>query len=477
MKKKFLITTPIYYVNDKPHIGHAFTTLAADVLTRYLRIKGQKVFFLTGTDEHGAKIAQGAEKLGIEPKRFCDKNSELFKNTWKNLNINYSHFIRTTDKIHEKTVKTFLKKLQEKRAVYEKEYRGIYCTGCERFLTKKELVNGKCPNHRIKPEEVSEKNYFFKLRDYLKQVENLIKKNKLKIEPDYAKKETLGLFKQKLDDFSISRQKEKVKWGIELPFDKDQITYVWIDALLNYITGDGSKEFEKYWKDGCVIHLLAKDILKFHAIFWPAMLLAIDHKIPSKEFIHGFFTINGQKMSKTLGNIIDPNNMIKKFGIDATRYLLLSQFPFGQDGDIKEDRFIEKYNADLANGLGNLISRVLKLAIENNIKLSKSISSKEFLEKIKNTKDKYKQNIETFKLYEALREIWRLISFCDGYIEKNKPWKLVKTDKKKLKEVLSNLLYCIFEIANLIEPFLPETSEKIKKQLKSGKSKILFPRI
>jgi methionyl-tRNA synthetase len=475
MKDKILITTPIYYVNDKPHIGHAYTTLAADILTRFFRTQGKELFFLTGTDEHGVNIARAAEKAGKSPKEFCDENAEFFKNTWKNLNIKYDYFIRTTDKKHEKTVIEFLKKLKEKDAVYEKEYEGLYCAGCEKFLTEKDLVNGICPDHKTEPEKVSEKNYFFKLKDYLRQVEDLIKKDKFKIGPEYAKKETLGLLKQGLEDFSLSRQKERVKWGIELPFDKNQIVYVWVDALLNYLTGDGSDKFKDYWKNGYVIHLLAKDILKFHAIYWPAMLLAVGENLPETEFIHGFFTVNGQKMSKTLGNVIDPNDLVEKFGVDGTRYLLISQFPFGQDGDVKEEKFAEKYNSDLANGLGNLVARVLTLTTRNSIQYSGNSKDKEILKLVKETKENYEKDMEQFKLYEALEEIWKLISFCDTYIEKNKPWGL--TDKKKLEEVLSNLLYCISEIADLIAPFLPETSEKIKNQIKTGKSEILFPRL
>jgi methionyl-tRNA synthetase len=484
--EKILITTPIYYVNDKPHIGHAYTTLAADVLTRFFRLQKKETFFLTGTDEHGAKIAETAKILGISPKELCDKNSELFQQAWKNLNINYDYFIRTTDEHHEEAVKKFVDKLKEKNAIYEKEYEGLYCTGCEKFLTEKELIDGLCPDHKTKPEKVSEKNYFFKLKNYLKEIENLIKNNKLKIGPENAKKETLGLFKQRLDDFSISRQ--KVEWGIDLPFDKNQTVYVWVDALLNYLTGDGSKRFKKHWKDGTIIHLLAKDILKFHAIYWPAMLLAVGEKTPDEEFIHGFFTINGQKMSKTLGNVIDPNDLVKKFGMDATRYLLLSQFPFGQDGDVQESRFVEKYNADLANGLGNLVARVLTLATKLKIisprltrlgrESQKLKVDNDIKKRTNNARENYEKLMGEFKLYEALEEIWKLIGFCDNYMEQEKPWKNPKPEK-----IINNLLYCISEIADLIVPFLPETSEKIKNQIKgsqtskSGKTEILFPRI
>lgn len=477
---KYLITTPIYYVNDKPHAGHAYTTIAADVLTRFFKDKGKDVFFLTGTDEHGTNIARAAEKTGENPQEFCDKNSELFKKAWKNLNIQYDYFIRTTDKHHEKNVKDFLTKLKQNDAVYEKEYKGLYCSGCEKFLTEKDLIDGKCPDHKTRPEQVSEKNWFFKLEKYIKKVENLIKKDKLVLGPEYAKKETLGLFKQGLEDFSLSRQ--KVNWGIGLPFDKNQTVYVWTDALLNYISGDGSEKFKTYWEDGCVIHLLAKDILKFHAIYWPAMLLAVNHKIPDKEFIHGFFTINGQKMSKTIGNVIDPNNMVEKFGADAARYLLLSQFPFGQDGDIKEDKFIEKYNSDLANGLGNLVARVLTLTTKFKVKSQKLKVNDDIKKQTDNTKENYKKLMEEFRLYEALEEIWKFISFCDSYIEKEKPWQLLKNHESRIKnheleKILKNLLYCVNEISDLITPFLPNTSEKIKEQLKTGRSESLFPRI
>ena len=486
--EKILITTPIYYVNDKPHIGHAYTTLAADILTRFFRAQKKDVFFLTGTDEHGTKIAAAAESTGKSPQEICDENSQSFKLAWEKLGIRYDHFIRTTDKIHEKTVIDFLNELKEKNAVYEKEYEGLYCVACEKFLTEKDLVNGLCPDHKTEPKKISEKNYFFKLNDYLREVEELIKNGKLSIGPDNAKKEVIGLLKQGLEDFSISRQKDRVKWGIDLPFDKSQTVYVWVDALLNYYTGDGGKEFKKYWDEGQVIHLLAKDILKFHAIFWPALLLATDKKLPTKEFIHGFFTINGQKISKTLGNIIDPVEIVNKFGTDATRYILLSQFPFGQDGDVKEEKFVEKYNSDLANGLGNLLARILTLVTKYKIQNTNYKVDQDTKKEVEKVKNNYIEDMLNFRLYEALEEIWKLISFCDEYIEKNKPWELLKSQKSKVKSqkletVLENLLYCISEISDLIAPFLPGTSERIKKQIKgsmtskTGKSEILFPRL
>jgi len=457
--RKILITTPIYYVNDKPHIGHAYTTLAADVLTRFFRAHGKEVFFLTGTDEHGAKIAEVAEKVGKTPKEICDENSEYFKKAWQNLEIKYDYFIRTTDKRHEEAVKKFVEKLKEKNAIYEKEYEGLYCIGCEKFLTEKDLINGLCPDHKRKPETISEKNYFFKLD--LKAVKELIKTKKLKISPARAESETLGLLNQGLDDFSISRQKERVKWGIDLPFDKNQIIYVWVDALLNYISaigyGDNEKEFKKWWVDARIIHLLAKDILKFHAVYWPAMLLSVGIKNPDEEFIHGFFTINGQKMSKTLGNFIDPNDLVKKFGAEVTRYLLLSQFPLSQDGDVKEEKFAEKYNSDLAQGIGNLVSRVLALGEQYGKQIMVQCSNRDLITKSWND---YKKQMEEFRFNDALATIWNLISYCDKYISDTKPWGKID-DEKEFQKILGELIYILGNISLMLSPVMPKISTKI----------------
>ncbi len=457
--RRILITTPIYYVNDKPHIGHAYTTLVADVLTRFFRMQGKEVFFLTGTDEHGAKITEVAEKAGKTPKEICDENSEDFKKAWQNLEIKYDYFIRTTDKRHEEAVKKFLEKLKEKNAIYEKEYVGLYCVGCEKFLTEKDLVDGLCPDHKRKPETISEKNYFFKLN--LKAVGELIKTKKLKILPCRAESEVLGLLNQKLDDFSISRQKERVKWGIDLPFDKNQTTYVWVDALLNYISAvgynDNEEEFKKWWVDARVIHLLAKDILKFHAVYWPAMLLSVEIKTPDEEFVHGFFTINGQKMSKTLGNFIDPNDLVKKFGAEVTRYLLLSQFPLSQDGDVKEEKFAEKYNSDLAQGIGNLVSRVLALGEQYGKQIMVQCPDPDLTIKYFND---YKKQMEEFRFNDALATTWNLISYCDKYISDTKPWEKI-SDEKEFQKILGELIYMLGNISLMLSPVMPKTSQKI----------------
>ncbi|MBU1177068.1 MAG: methionine--tRNA ligase [Patescibacteria group bacterium] len=478
MKKKFYITTPIYYTNQAAHVGTAYTTVAADVLARYHRKLGEDVLFLTGTDEHGEKIAQAAEKAGKTPQEFVDQISELFKKAWKKLNISYDDFIRTTDEKHKKGVEKFLLKLKESGKVYQDEYRGLYCAGCEKFITKKELIDDKCPDHQKEPELISETNYFFKLKDFLPQIKELIESDKIVIEPKERKKEVLSLLKQDLGNFSISRQ--NVEWGISLPFDKKQNIWVWVEALQNYITaigyGNDSKEFKKYWPAD--LHLIAKDIVKFHAIFWPALLLATGLELPKRIFVHGFFTVEGQKMSKTLGNVIDPIYLVDKYGADAVRYFLLREISFGSDGDFSIKRLEERYNSDLANGLGNLVSRVLTLSEKAGVILSNSEESdKEFNSEIKLAQEKYKKAIEEIKFNEALESIWQLISFCDEYVEKNKPWE-IKNDIEKFNGVISNLLIAIKEIADLLEPFIPETSEKILKQIKQNKkTKALFPRL
>ncbi len=474
MSKKFYITTPIYYTSQAPHAGTAYTTIAADVLARYYRSQGKDVFFLTGTDEHGEKIAQTAKEARKSSQEFVDEIAELYKKAWKKLNISYDDFIRTTEQRHKKGVAKFLLKLKASGKIYQDDYKALYCSGCEDFVFKKDLVDNKCPYHQEEPKLISEKNYFFKLTDFLPQVKELIEKDKILIEPQERKKEILSLFKQDLGNLSISR--EKVKWGIDLPFDKKQKTYVWVEALQNYITAigyeDNPKQFNKYWPAD--LHLIAKDISKFHAIYWPALLLAVGLKPPKKIFIHGFFTVNGQKMSKTLGNIIDPIHLADKYGTDALRYFLLREFSFGQDGDFNIERLEERYNSDLANGLGNLVSRVLTLSEKIKITSSAQGLSKE----IKSTQEKYHQAIKEIKFNEALESIWQLIGVCDEYIEKNKPWELAKDNQEKFKKVISDLLNALKEITILLEPFMPETSEKILKQIEENKKGgTLFPRL
>jgi len=473
--KKYFITTPIYYVNSQPHIGHAYTTVAADVLARYHRLMGEQVFFLTGTDEHGAKIAEATKKADQKPQEFCDQVANQFKQAWQALNIDYSYFIRTTDPAHEQGVVAFLAKLKQVGFLYEADYCGLYCVGCEKFITEKELINGQCPDHKQAPQKISEKNWFFKLKEFLPKIEKLIESDQLLIRPVNAKKEVLGLFKQGLEDFSVSRQ--NVLWGIKLPWDKSQTIYVWVDALLNYWTalrnkapsppergragkGDDPQEF---WPPD--LHIMAHDILKFHAIYWPAMLLAVGLELPRQIFIHGYFTINGQKMSKTLGNVIAPQELIKKFGVDATRYLLLAQFPFGNDGDISMDKLVETYNAELANGLGNLVARTAKFKIKSS-KL-----------KVEESEDhlRYEKLMDSLDLYGVIKLAQEKIQECDGQINKIQPWKI--KDKTEQEKVLKPIIKEILFISQCLAPIMPTVSQKITEIFKTGQTAILFPRI
>jgi methionyl-tRNA synthetase len=515
LPSRFLVTTPIYYVNDKPHIGHAYCTIAADVLARFHRMNGEETFFLTGTDEHGSKVAQTAEKLGKSPQELCDANALFFKEAWKNLNITYDYFVRTTDSRHENAVGKLLNNLNSantddgQKVVYPGEYTGLYCVGCEKFITEKDLVNGLCPEHQKEPERLSEKNYFFRLSSYLKKVEKLILENKLTLLPEERRKETLGLLKQGLEDFSISR--EKVSWGIPLPFDPKQNAYVWVDALPNYISAigyaDDPEQFKKWWKDAYVVHLIGKDILKFHAIFWPAMLLAVGEKPPDVIFVHGYFTVEGQKMSKTLKNVVDPNFLVNEYGPDATRYLLLTQFPFGQDGDIDERRLAEKYNSDLANDLGNLVSRVIHMVKSYRKGLIPQPSSYEKSDQDLRSEatgcgDVVFEQIKTINLNQSVDEILKLVRSTNRYIENQAPWNLAKEGNQ---ERLATVLYVGCEVLRIISalfyPILPNKSLRIRELLglsgeelnpsleeartwgvlkpgmKVGKPESLFPRI
>ncbi|XOU93890.1 MAG: methionine--tRNA ligase [Candidatus Kerfeldbacteria bacterium] len=463
--KKFYITTPIYYVNDKPHIGSAYTTIAADVLARYYRQKDYDVFFLTGTDEHGDKVAESAEKNGVDVQDFVDKNANDFKDAFQKLNITNDIFMRTTDPKHQESVNKFLEKLEKVDALYQGDYEGLYCNGCEDFLTEKELVDGKCPDHNKKPEVVKEKNWFFRLEKYLPEVKKLIETDKIKVLPEARKNEVLGLIKQELKDFSVTR--ERVKWGLDFSVDKTQKVYVWVEALQNYISAIGygrdDKEFNKWWPAD--VHLMAKDIIKFHAVYWPAMLLAAGEKLPGLIYAHGFFSLDGQKMSKSLGNVIHPNEMIEEFGVDATRYLLLTQFPFGNDGDIKKSLFKEKYNADLANNLGNLVSRVLNMIEKyTDGKIPKQVDSPISLELIG-------ERIEKLQFDEALKELWQTIAKANQTIDENEPWKMAKDPDRQtaLEDLLSDLASFLFAFAAEIKPFMPHTADIIIGSLSSDK--------
>jgi methionyl-tRNA synthetase len=468
--KKYYITTPIYYINDVPHIGHAYTTIAADVLARYHKLKGEEVFFLTGTDEHGAKIAEAAKKAGKEPKEFVDSLVPKFKDAWKKLNIEYSEFFRTTDPEHEKMVQEFVAKLNEKGLIEKKKYEGLYCVGCERYLKSEELIDGKCPDHKTEPVKQSEENYFFKLSQFGDQILAKIKSGELEVGPDSRKNEVLGKINQGLEDISISRS--GVEWGIKFPGDDSQTIYVWVDALLNYYTATKIYKHEDIWPAD--LHLMAKDILWFHAIIWPAMLLALDLPVPKKVFAHGFFTVNNQKMSKSIGNVLDPVILTDKYGADAVRFAVLREFPFGEDGDISEEKISLRY-IELANNIGNLVQRTLVMIGKYQIPKSKlQINSKTPNPKFQNITE----NIENLKFNEALMEIMKFAESANKYIAEREPWTLAKAGKtEELTEVLVKSFENISNIADYLLPFMPETSEKIKKQLETLEPEVLFPKL
>jgi len=462
MKNKFYITTSIAYTNAPPHIGYALELVQADVLARYHKILGEDVFFLTGTDEHGAKIVRAAEKAGKSPKEFTEDISEEFKKLTKSLGLSNDDFIRTTDqKRHWPNVKKVWSKLKEKGDIYKKEYEGLYCVGCEAFIKEKDLVEGKCPIHQKKPEIIKEENYFFKLSkpEYVDQIKKEIEKNEINIIPGARKNEILSFINQGVEDISISRSKENLQWGIPVPGDESQTIYIWFEALINYLF----PKDKGYWPPD--IQCVGKDIFRFHALIWPIMLLALGIERPKNILVHGFITSGGQKISKSLGNVVDPFVLIKKYGADAVRYFLLREIPSTEDGDYTEEKFIERYNGDLASGLGNLVARVITLAKISNSKflISKKIS-------ISNFQERYKKALEEFKFNEALNIVWELISFCDKYIEKERLW------ESKDEKVIGELLFVLKNIADLLKPFLPETSDKILKQLKTKKSEPLFPR-
>ena len=458
---RFFITTAIDYVNAAPHIGHAYEKIAADILSRYWRKHGAEVYYLTGTDEHGLKVQQAALKENIDPKEFANSVSEQYQTAWSALNIKYDHFIQTTQPNHEKFVQEFLQKLYDLGEIYKDEYKGIYCIGCEEYKMIEELEPGQvCPLHKKKCETVSENIYFFKLSKYQEQLMEAIQSKKLVIEPESHRNEIFQfLAKEPLRDLAISRS--KVDWGVPVPWDKTQTIYVWVDALLNYLSGS-----KGLWPAS--LQLIGKDIFRFHAIIWPALLLAGGYELPEKLFIHGFLTVNGQKMSKTIGNVIDPVELAKVYGVDALRYFLFREVPFGSDGDFSIDRFEKRYRADLANDLGNLLQRVIVLSNKYQIKWdSQGVPKTKYHE--------IDKAIEELRFSDALTLIWAIVNEANRAIDMEKPWQ-TPTDEEKTKNFLMGLLHTLALISGLIEPFMPETSQKMIDQLESGKAEPLFPR-
>jgi methionyl-tRNA synthetase len=464
MKEKYYVTTPIYYPNDIPHIGHAYTTIAADILSRWAKLQGKEVFFLTGTDDHGKKIASTAENAGKKPKEFTDELVPKFKEAWKKLNIKYDRFIRTTDKDHEKIVQEALQKCFDKGDIYKGEYEGLYCTGCEAYYTEKDLKDGCCPIHKKPIEKLKEETYFFKLSKYQDKLLKFYSKNPNFISPKHRKQEIINRVKEGLRDLSISRT--SFDWGVPLPFDKKHIAYVWFDALFNYYSATRKKGKEKFWPTD--IHLIGKDIFWFHTVYWPAFLMSAGIELPKQVFAHGWWTFDKEKISKSGGKVINIEELISIAGVDSARYFLFREASFGEDGDFSEESLIERHNNELANKLGNLVSRTSTLAEKYGIeKSSVSLIKKLNLKKV----EKY---FEESRIDKALSEIFSFIDVCNEYIQEKKPW------ETKDKKVLHQLVESIREIARLLSPFIPDSAEKIAKIFKTDKIKkapILFEKI
>jgi len=500
-KKSFYITTPIYYVNDKPHIGHAYTTILADVMARFHREKNDDTFFLTGTDEHGQKVQQSAEKRGVTPQQHCDEMVVYFQDAWKQLDIKHDKFIRTTENFHKKAVQDVLQHLWDNGEIYEKEYGGYYCVGCERFYTEKELDEGNCPQHQKMAEFIKEKNYFFKMSKYQDWLIQYINDNPDFIRPVHRKNEVLGFLRQPLGDLCISRPKSRLTWGIELPFDTEYVTYVWFDALLNYVTGIGYKQddeqYNKFWPAN--YHLIGKDIVTTHCVYWPTMMKAAGIPMPKTIFAHGWWMMDKTKMSKSLMNFVSPLDLIKTYGVDSVRYYLVRDMILGHDANFTEKHFINRYNSELANDFGNLANRITTLIRKNFDSKIPEVNinedpEKHIIHKCKKLPKKVHKLIENFELNEATDEIIGFIRSINKYLEIREPWKLVKTDKEKTGTVLYTAAESLRIASLLLHPIMPNKIDELNsifplndgKKLdwgtlqsgeKLGELKTLFPRI
>ncbi len=476
MNKKFFITTPIYYVNDVPHIGHAYTTIAADVVSRYKRLAGYDVFFLTGTDEHGQKVQQAAEATGKDPQTHVDDLHVRFKDLWTRFNISNNDFIRTTEERHQKVVREILNNLHAKGEIYKDSYEGWYCMPDERFWTEKDLIDGKCPECGRKVDKIKEHNYFFKMGKYQDWLVDHIEKHPEFVEPASRRNEILGFLKKPLGDLCISRPKERLPWGIPLPFDDKFVTYVWFDALINYISIHGHLEEIKqsgYWPANH--HLIGKDILTTHSVYWSTMLNAMGLELPKNIFAHGWWTVNGQKMSKSLRNVVEPNLLIDQFGVDVIRYFLMREVPFGLDGDFSHKALIGRVNSDLANNLGNLVNRTLNMLKKyyQGVVPKPNVTDDEdstLIEKAKSVLDEVDQLYSELAYSKILVKIWELLDTSNQYINHTAPWNLAKTEegKTRLDTVLYNTAEALRVIAILLTPFMPATCEKIMEQLGLG---------
>ena len=468
----FFISTPIYYVNANPHLGHAYTTIVADALTRFHRLMGRKTYFLTGTDEHGDKIVQAAEKTGKTPHEFVDDVSGKFKELWPQLNIQYSQFIRTTDPEHKRRVQAFMQKVYDAGDIYFGEYGGHYCLGCERFYTEKELENGVCPQHGTKPEYISEKNYFFRMAKYQGQLKQYILDNPDFIRPERYRNEVISLLDSgELEDLCISRPKTRLTWGIELPFDKDYVCYVWFDALLNYINAldwpDGDK-FKEFWPGE---HLVAKDILKPHAIFWPTMLMSAGVPLYRHLNVHGYWLVRDSKMSKSIGNVVGPLDVTGYFGLDSFRYFLLREMHFGSDANFTDEALLGRHNSDLANDLGNLFSRVLSMNakyFESKVPTPGSYTTEDqaIIDLAGTAQHNFQDLFGGMRMSGALEALWELVRSLNKYVDSSAPWALYKNkDMERLGTVMHTLLTAMRKVAVHLWPVMPGTAEAMLGQL------------
>ena len=468
--KKFYVTTAIDYVNAAPHIGHAYEKIAADVMARFYRLRGYDVFFLTGVDEHGSKVEKSAQAAGKTPIEFCDEMATKFKQSWLNLNLTFDHFIRTTEERHEKVVQDLFTKLKEQGDIYKATYIGLYCEGCEDFVREINLVDGNCDIHKKPPRELSEENYFFKLTKYKPAIKKWLEENPTVVQPDGRRKEVLNqVLDEELGDFSVSRSRKSLNWGISIPGDDDQVIYVWMDALTNYITGVGyltdDEQFKKYWPAD--LHLIGKDITKFHSIYWIAFLMAAGIPLPKQIFAHGFITVEGQKISKSLGNVIDPNALVEQYGADAVRYYLMSGTTFEQDGDFSIIDFRRKVNSDLANSLGNLLNRTLTLIDKNaGGTIPDATPENDLREKANTLHVVIDNHMKKLEFAKAIDATFALVDQTNKYMNDEKPWTLFKEGKEKEgHEVLYTSVEMLRRAAFHIYPFAPKLASDIWWQL------------